>query len=1151
MNPVSVHLDQLRKDARFAAVTEPADHHVLLSLWVLELRLDAVTEDRLLYGWVLPRPATTRANWSTVKPPQEALSSDASGKYRLGRVSWTGPTAIVCAILEALGEGKCLTDAAVAAGIAGPEAYGSLRLGKTGADVEKRYLSGPVVFVTQGAERTMRDRFHRSWSSPSERSPMFVGPLWRVAKTALWRVDFYAENGTRPGRKDHPILPGGDDLASQCLRHLAVETGLSFEDADAGRLGNIEWLVPTAIDFFEKKCVSAKSRRRYNEDDKINIDGFDIMVTEGLLPKGTRLRIRTHIYYGEETGVDEIRPFTVGDPAYLVPCRDEASRIALTIWREDDLGHGEIWHEEDTMLVRQIVMNLGIGGLSGLLESTWSKAMDAAGAKIKERVAKVSRIDQQSYSTIVSGQRSPLELADQEMRHLARRLFPEKSDGEFFPKGWIGEGGLNFIEWFQSLTETPDASAIVFVDPFIDDVALSEFLPRTKSTQCEYVVITNTQVPLKNDTPTAAASAAQPQRVTRRDRIIDTCRRHRGVLSHLNLTILDAQSTTAGKQDQLFHDRYIFLYKGTEVARGFHLSNSFQGATKNDPLLITPIPSDVLEKVTEYVDLLRRGDAHVIGAAATVTPLFSSESLRKERVHQIGLTRHRPTPEFFSVLLNEPSLMTASEDTIDAAVREAGLAEEKDHYIAPAAAEATVTTLLEKICNADATTAAEIWTSFAFWRYHMADGQEGLKRALTKMAPRLTPVLEHLVQTVPERLLPTGTKDYFSDDGAFELAHAYHGSFAQAMSLAERILTHAHPDYSGDVYPFSWGLEVLMELDPPRLVSALDRIVASVPVAERHYANSPGNLRVAPILKALPYTLASHDNELQVAPALVDSSVPLLRAMGLHLLFARKTVEDAVNAIPGSLARDELRLALAEVVFDVRVEANRNQHNEPDAARTRKVSALKAMQAVWPDQISDEELNKLVERLSGPLAGSWATSTTAELFQPLIEAGKLSWDRCLSLWGTLLVNHLDQHEQGKYHFFANSDASLTEAFAKCFAQVDEKTRKTWWDKVIRPVDRLVRRLLGPFSRSRDYSAWSNARETLEWLWCVSVNIRLVGQSMPKGELDKYANTSTIIGSTLSEVPSTRSPELALVVKQHVDKLRAMGENQQIPFMEDP
>jgi hypothetical protein len=366
------------------------------------------------------------------------------------------------------------------------------------------------------------------------------------------------------------------------------------------------------------------------------------------------------------------------------------------------------------------------------------------------------------------------------------------------------------------------------------------------------------------------------------------------------------------------------------------------------------------------------------------------------------------------------------------------------------------------------------------------------------------------------------------------------------MGLAESILTHAHPEYSGDVYPFSWGLEVLMELDPPRLVSALDGLVASVPPAEMQYANSPGNLRVAPILKTLPYKLEFHHDQLPVALALVGSSVPLLRAMGLHLAFARNTVEDAFNAVPASLARDELRLALSEVVFDARVEANRNQYKEPDAARTRKDAALKSMQAVWPDQISDEELKKLMERLSGPSAGSWATSTTAELFQPLIEAGKLTWDRCLALWGTLLVNHLDQHAHGKYHFFASTDASLTEAFAQCFARVDEQTRKTWWDKVLKPVDSLVRRLLAPFARSRDYSAWSNARETLEWLWCVTVIVRLVGQSMPKGDLDKYAKTSTSIWSTLSVVPSAHSPELALVVKQLVDKLRAMGESIQTP-----
>ena len=43
------------------------------------------------------------------------------------------------------------------------------------------------------------------------------------------------------------------------------------------------------------------------------------------------------------------------------------------------------------------------------------------------------------------------------------------------------------------------------------------------------------------------------------------------------------------------------------LKNGYHLSNSIQRATVNDPLLVTPIPTDLLDKVDEYVSSLILG----------------------------------------------------------------------------------------------------------------------------------------------------------------------------------------------------------------------------------------------------------------------------------------------------------------------------------------------------------------------------------------------------------------------------------------------------------------------------------------------------------------------------------------------------------------
>ena len=74
------------------------------------------------------------------------------------------------------------------------------------------------------------------------------------------------------------------------------------------------------------------------------------------------------------------------------------------------------------------------------------------------------------------------------------------------------------------------------------------------------------------------------------------------MLQGLEFYLLDLKSKAQGGR-QLFHDRYILLTDASGVAyKGFHLSNSIQGATRNEPLLVTPIPKDILPDVLDYVE---------------------------------------------------------------------------------------------------------------------------------------------------------------------------------------------------------------------------------------------------------------------------------------------------------------------------------------------------------------------------------------------------------------------------------------------------------------------------------------------------------------------------------------------------------------------
>ena len=72
-------------------------------------------------------------------------------------------------------------------------------------------------------------------------------------------------------------------------------------------------------------------------------------------------------------------------------------------------------------------------------------------------------------------------------------------------------------------------------------------------------------------------------------------RNPRAGLTGLQLSLVDIIADSA---KQVFHDRYILGYDANDrAALGFNLSNSLQGAAQRHPLLVSPIPSDVLLNV--------------------------------------------------------------------------------------------------------------------------------------------------------------------------------------------------------------------------------------------------------------------------------------------------------------------------------------------------------------------------------------------------------------------------------------------------------------------------------------------------------------------------------------------------------------------------
>ena len=90
------------------------------------------------------------------------------------------------------------------------------------------------------------------------------------------------------------------------------------------------------------------------------------------------------------------------------------------------------------------------------------------------------------------------------------------------------------------------------------------------------------------------------------------------MLSRLSLAIWDIRSERGGNSS-LFHDRYILIFDADGHAmEGYHLSNSIQAATQFDPMLVTPIPVDILGEVASYVTQVANAESPVVENAKAI-----------------------------------------------------------------------------------------------------------------------------------------------------------------------------------------------------------------------------------------------------------------------------------------------------------------------------------------------------------------------------------------------------------------------------------------------------------------------------------------------------------------------------------------------------
>lgn len=1061
----------LGNDARFASLFA-SDGRLSMALWFLELEHSESTAQRLLYARIILAPRLADNGTTVAKHGDWDRLGESEDRYRLHRMVVTGPHAYIQDGLLSLLEGRTLSEAFADLG---PSAtFAEFRLGANAAEVARDFTAGPVRFLPASPPTLLEGL--RPLTSPSSSDSVFVASAVRLHKVALFE-------------RDSEPLPGADEMARKSLEYLERQTGSAFTGVDCRRLGNIEWLSMPSTDAYENSFVTVTNDVS-REGRTSTLWAVNVSVRPGMLPTGAQILVRCRLFVENGVGSDTCLTTVVGSEKPLsFPVPAPVTRILVTIWQVDDSGIGHIWFEHEVPLLREIALHMGLMGLHGNLESDWTRSLKSSRRDTRTRIDKVRSLGQVSYKTSAGGgDRDPWEQAERDIERLPRKLFPPKSGAHFFVRGWHdgAPGLLGFVEWFRELTDDATVGTMLVADPYFDVTAIAELLARARGTHIEYVVLTNSQVASKDDALVPSTGTPPPGSTPRAERLRRACVDLSDILSRFRFKLLDLRSKGKGSE-QLFHDRYILLFsRDGSLERAFQLSNSLQLSSKGSPLLVTPIPSDILERVGAYVGGLLEGDPSIVGQAFVAT-VSSTEILRS------GPAPNPQQPDewlagaggFLARVYGRPELGMLSKESLIAALTADGLCTPELSFNRDAVDIERVRTIVAALPSAEWTAFVTDWTLLCQWCAHLASGRELLCEVSEPHWSLLAPLLHRYVVTARDREPPAGFDKVVPLPGATGLVNLFRRSFGDVLSEAEYLLRYHDRSYSLRLWGVRSALQVFRSLEPGRLVQLAAELWTAIPVTDRATDNSiavrPFSYLIGLILDALvepPY-------DESLSKGLLLSELPILRALGAHMaLFdvASSGVESAIGRL-GCLNPTERLSGFAEWVDDLRVQTNRNGYTETEEVKNKRVRLFEEIARIWPQPIGADQLREVVRRLGGPGEGAWAMSTMTELLLPLAVKGRLRLTDIESLWFAILQERLDRMlglTRGGHHFYQGNDMPLSEAWVVALVRCDQDRRSLRLRALAEWKESAKRHLAIPFARS-NYSKWSDACDGARWL----------------------------------------------------------------------
>ncbi|WP_028113030.1 VPA1262 family protein [Ferrimonas kyonanensis] len=1018
---LSFKLDSILSDKRIESLFSEK-YSCALQLWLLRIEGSEFVDNRVIYGRLLPYNFDNDL-WSF--SDNDNFKTFGSYRAQVKKINLYVKGTKAKSVIERLCSGDTLRKINETCGLS----FGQEKIGDLFGDVKlnsEELIYKPLAYLINQDARPAG-----TISSPH-------GGAGGVSSSII-----------QSNKKELFVVQGNynANLTAMVIDQLNQDTGFKFEDHDLQRFGEIELMILPSINEQER---SLKSARWSNDKNK-----FHVSLTPTQIRQYTRFQFNFRIENDGQILYSSIKRATQNNDGNY-ECTFETSTalhsiadsISLDIYgatndMEDELILCDRWTSH---FIRDLNFQLSmVNGSSEFNKFEWLEKTQTP--QVSDRVAKVLSINNNfpMRNNVTTRKTDSWVTINRSLREMFDRIHPKRSDGAFFPTLGMsnGEGRLQFTEWFKDLAQTNQDNSITIFDPYFEDAGLALILLSSAPNSDYTIFRTNHQK--EGDTTTKGLET-----------LLRAC-------SHNHKRMQQKTINIYGVRDGTLHDRYILMTDGNGLpVKGYHLSNSFQSANKNFPLLITPIPIDVLYKVVEYKNNL------LSASKDKVSHLYNSKTC------ELSPAQPRKRDELFdsdvigdilSHWLNEPLLKGLKGNELISKLREQNLYQDDfSQSIDPSGLKTFI----------DATDLSKVDLSI-YW----GEIGELLSRTVSQCYDvdyfsSNTRFLNSL-----ENILDATFNKVNDESNKHELSVISPSYFHQTLPefLYSSIAPH-HFSLGIKQSLITWGDYFCIQYMWAYVPTSLVKIVEAQAQELNKIFAEKDSMRLSvlgQILREISQTIEFKQTSDFQLKALLSSNNDFLKWLGWCEL-ENQVISSSDLCIIDTLPTHEKCIFIGWLI-------NRHSNIEQDTEIFNEL--VKELQQHLPKKLDITQLRNTIKSMLGHMKQlSWAEPwISRKVLAPLIECDKVTFGDASQIWHEELINLLELKTFTTSRLFSSTrEGELTNIAAWLWTQSSKAHQKKClknFERVIRKQQQIIRQ---PLASSANWSKWDDALKVSLWIW---------------------------------------------------------------------